>query len=70
MLGMAASFLLSGEEAYWSVRKGAVWWLSNRVRDGSSAVVLKVCSDRTSSDAGHGGRTTTWRSCTDGPRKT
>ena len=42
MLGMAASFLLSGEEAYWSVRKGAVWWLSNRVRDGSSAVVLKV----------------------------
>jgi phosphohistidine phosphatase len=41
-LGMIASFLLSGEEAYWSVRKGAVWWLSNRVRDGSSALVLKV----------------------------
>jgi len=41
-LGMIASFLLSGEEAYWSVRKGAVWWLSNRVREGGSAVVLKA----------------------------
>ena len=41
-LGMIASFLLSGEEAYWSVRKGAVWWLSNRVRDNGSAIVLKV----------------------------
>ena len=41
-LGMVASFLLSGEEAYWSIRKGAVWWVSNRVRDGESAIVLKV----------------------------
>ncbi len=41
-LGTIASFLLSGEEAYWSVRKGAVWWLSNRVRDNGSAIVLKV----------------------------
>ena len=41
-LGMVASFLLSGEEAYWSVRKGAVWWLSNRVRDDGAAIVLKV----------------------------
>ena len=41
-LGMVASFLLSGEEAYWSVRKGAVWWLSDRVRDGGTAVVLKT----------------------------
>ncbi len=24
------------------MRKGAVWWLSNRVRDGNAAVVLKV----------------------------
>jgi phosphohistidine phosphatase len=40
-LGTVASFLLSGEEAYWSVRKGAVWWLSNRVRDSGAAVVLK-----------------------------
>jgi len=41
-LGAVASFLLSGEEAYWSVRKGAVWWLSNRAKEGVAAVVLKV----------------------------
>jgi phosphohistidine phosphatase len=41
-LGTVASFLLSGEEAYWSVRKGAVWWLSNRAKEGGAAVVLKV----------------------------
>jgi len=41
-LGAVASFLLSGEEAYWSVRKGAVWWLSNRAKEGGAAVVRKV----------------------------
>ena len=41
-LGEAAAFLLSGEDAPWSVRKGAVWWLTNRVRENTSAVVLKV----------------------------
>jgi hypothetical protein len=25
-----------------AVRKGAVWWLSHRVRDGISAIVVKV----------------------------
>jgi phosphohistidine phosphatase len=41
-IGSVASFLLSGEEANWSVRKGAVWWLSNRAREDGAAVVLKV----------------------------
>jgi phosphohistidine phosphatase len=41
-LGAVASFLLSGEEASWSVKKGAVWWLTNRDRGGASAVVLRV----------------------------
>jgi len=41
-LGAVASFLLAGEESYWSVRKGAVWWLSNRVKKGGAAVVLKA----------------------------
>jgi phosphohistidine phosphatase len=41
-LGEIAALLLAGEEAAWSVRKCAVWWLSNRVRSGESAVVLKV----------------------------
>ncbi len=41
-LGACASYLLSGEEVWWSVRKGAVWWLSNRGKEGSAAVVLKA----------------------------
>ena len=41
-LGEVAAFLLSGQDAAWSVRKGAAWWLTNRVRDSGSAVVLKV----------------------------
>ena len=41
-LGNVAAFLLSGEGADWAVKKGAVWWLSNRVRDGESGVVLRV----------------------------
>jgi phosphohistidine phosphatase len=41
-LGAVASLLVSGAEADWSIKKGAVWWLSNRDRSGSSAVVLRV----------------------------
>ena len=41
-LGEVAALLIAGEEASWSVRKGAVWWLSNRFRNGESTVVLKV----------------------------
>jgi len=41
-IGATASFLLSGEEAWWSVRKGAVWWLSNRDKTGAASVVLRV----------------------------
>ena len=41
-LGEVAAFLLSGEEAGWSIRKGAVWWLTNRTRLGQSGAVLKV----------------------------
>lgn len=41
-LGEVAAFLLSGEEAAWSIRKGAVWWFSNRTRLGQSGVLLKV----------------------------
>jgi phosphohistidine phosphatase len=41
-LGEVAALLLSDEEAPWSVRKGAVWWLSNRVRDGAASTVIKV----------------------------
>jgi len=41
-LGAVAAFLMSGEEAYWSVKKGGVWWLTNRDRGGASAIVLRV----------------------------
>ena len=41
-LGEVAAFLLTDEEASWSVRKGAVWWLSNRVRNGVSSTVIKA----------------------------
>lgn len=41
-LGRVASLLLTGAEANWSVRKGAIWWLSTRERDARSEVVLRA----------------------------
>jgi phosphohistidine phosphatase len=41
-LGLVASYLLSGMAQSWSIRKGSVWWLSNRVRDSGAGVVLKA----------------------------
>ncbi len=41
-LGMVAAFLLSGDDAPWAVKKGAVWWLSNRQRGSGTAVALRV----------------------------
>jgi len=32
-LGELASLLLTGHEAPWTIRKGAVWWLRNRATD-------------------------------------
>ena len=41
-LGEVAALLLAGAEAGWSIKKGGVWWLSDRDRDGSASVVLRV----------------------------
>lgn len=41
-LGRLASLLVSGREADWSIRKGAVWWLSSRERDGRAQLVLRA----------------------------
>lgn len=41
-LGRLVSLLLSGSEADWSIRKGAVWWLSTRQREGFEQVVLRA----------------------------
>lgn len=39
-LGMVAARLLAGLDRPWAVRKGAVWWLRSRDRDGSDEVTL------------------------------
>ena len=43
-LGQVAAYLMAGaatmDAPAWSVRKGAVWWLRHRDRDGQSEVVL------------------------------
>ncbi len=39
-LGLAAARLLAGSDAAWAVRKGAVWWLRARERDGVRQVTL------------------------------
>jgi phosphohistidine phosphatase len=41
-LGRLASLLLSGAEADWTVKKGALWWFSNRVRNGETQTVLRA----------------------------
>ena len=41
-LGRAAAVLLSGAAAEWSVKKGGLWWLSNREREGESQVVVRA----------------------------
>jgi len=41
-LGRVASLLVSGTEANWTVRKGGIWWLSNRRREDEAQVVLRA----------------------------
>jgi len=37
-----AARLLTGQDLAWSVRKGAVWWLRGRDRDGEQQVTLQA----------------------------
>jgi phosphohistidine phosphatase len=39
-LGLVAAYLLAGQPQTWAVRKGAVWWLRAREREGDLQVVL------------------------------
>jgi phosphohistidine phosphatase len=39
-LGLAAAYLLSAQPQAWTVRKGAVWWLRAREREGVLQIVL------------------------------
>jgi phosphohistidine phosphatase len=41
-LGNAIAYLLSGSQGDWSLKKGALCWVSNRDRDGETQVVLRA----------------------------
>ena len=41
-LGRLAALLLSGQEANWSIKKGALWWFSNRIRKDETQTVLRI----------------------------
>ncbi len=41
-LGRVAALLLAGSEADWSIKKGSVWWFSNRTREGETQTVLRA----------------------------
>jgi phosphohistidine phosphatase len=41
-LGLLAARLLTGVEQAWGVKKGAVWWLRSRQRDGQAEVLLQA----------------------------
>lgn len=41
-LGRIAALLLAGDESEWPVKKGALWWLSTRHREGAQQVVLRA----------------------------
>ena len=40
-LGHAAAFLLAGAQTQVSIKKGGLWWLSDRVRDEENQVVVR-----------------------------
>jgi len=41
-LGRVAALLVTGAEADWPIKKGAVWWFTHRVRNGGGQVVLRA----------------------------
>lgn len=46
-LGQLASLLLAGSESHWTIKKGGLWWFTNRVRAGETQTILRsvVCPD-------------------------
>ncbi len=41
-LGQVAAFLLSDTQGDWTLKKGGLWWLTNRVRNDESQVVVRA----------------------------
>ena len=39
-LGFAAAVLLADQMQPWAIKKGGVWWLRSRDREGSAGIVL------------------------------
>ena len=44
-LGRLAALLLAGEEADWTIKKGGIWWFSNRVRADETQTVLRAVAN-------------------------
>ena len=41
-LGQTAALVLSGAEDGWTIKKGAIWWFTNRTRHGETQTVLQA----------------------------
>lgn len=41
-LGEAVALSMTGNPEYWSIKKGAIWWLSRRERDGDYQTHLRM----------------------------
>ena len=41
-LGRLAALLLSGEEADWTIKKGGLWWISQRSREDEAQTTLRA----------------------------
>ncbi|MBI2313959.1 MAG: histidine phosphatase family protein [Betaproteobacteria bacterium] len=41
-LGEVAALLLAGREADWTLKKGAVWWFTHRLRGGEGQTLLRA----------------------------
>lgn len=41
-LGRVAAYLLSNEAGDWTLKKGGLWWLTNRVRNDEAQVVIRA----------------------------
>jgi len=42
VLGRLAALLLAGAEADWSIKKGGIWWFTNRVRHDETQTILRA----------------------------
>ena len=41
-LGTLAAYAMTRKAAYWSIKKGAIWWISSRARTGEEQTILRA----------------------------